>query len=241
MSVEIDHHSAKGSRAGFWLTLWMIAVVLLQGAVWVTGMRPYTLAVGVERGAAKVEAQQIGEVGEDVVRRAIQLQRDTLPFWTTLTLLADFVAEPLFLAARALAVATLLSGLAALTGRPVRFAEALGGSALLQGIWVLGLAVRVGLMVKLSRPEVETSPTLLLPPGTYSAPVWLALRQLDAFALAGWLALAWSGWRRGQASLLAALFVCGGLWLVESAIRVAAGLILGAGMRLTLIPEAAGS
>ena len=95
--------------------------------------------------------------------------------------------------------------------------------------------MRVGLTIALRRTEVETSLTLLLPPGSYPAAIWVALRQVDAFALLGWSALAWGGWRRGQVGLLTALAVCGSLWLVESTIRIGSILVLGAGMRLTLI------
>jgi len=101
---------------------------------------------------------------------------------------------------------------------------------------VLGLAVRVALMIALGRPEAETSATLLLPPGTHPATLWIALRQLDAFAALGWLAMAAGAWRRGQAGLPGALFVCAGLAVTEAILRIGAALVLGAGMRMTLIP-----
>jgi hypothetical protein len=94
-------------------------------------------------------------------------------------------------------------------------------------------------MLLLDRTEVETSAVLFLPPGLHPAPLWLALRQVDAFVLLGWLTIALGAWRRGQTNLLAAGFVCVVLWLAESALRIGFGLILGAGMRLSLIPEVA--
>jgi hypothetical protein len=134
-----------------------------------------------------------------------------------------------------LTVATLFAGLAALVGRPVRFADGVMGCARAQGWWVLGLAVRVGLMIALRRPEVETSAALLLPPGRYSAAVWVALRQIDVFAALGWGAMALGGWRRGQVNLAAAGLVCGAMWLVEAGVRIGFALLVGAGMRLTLL------
>jgi hypothetical protein len=155
----------------------------------------------------------------------------------TLALLDDFAAEPLALAVRATLAATLFSSLAALTGRPAGFDRALAACAAAQGFWVLGLAVRVVLMLALRRGDVETSLALLLPPGSYPAPAWVALRQADAFALLGWAVLARGGWRRGQVNLATAVLVCALLALGEAALRTGATLVIEAGMRLTLLPE----
>ena len=114
----------------------------------------------------------------------------------------------------------------------------LGYCAAAQGIWVLGLAVRLGLMLTLGREEAETSATLFLPAGnTHSALTWVAFRQLDVFALAGWSALAWGGWKRKQVSLFSAVVLCGLLWAFEAFLRISGSLSLGAGMRMTLIPS----
>jgi hypothetical protein len=152
-------------RSGPILLLWMALVVALQGGLWASGARTTALAVAVETGAARIETRGIGEVGDEVIRKAIRLQRDALPFWTTLALLGDFVGEPLALAGRAVAVAVVMSSWAALAGRPVRFGHALAECSAAQGFWVLGLAVRVVLMVALRRSDVETSLVLALPRG----------------------------------------------------------------------------
>jgi hypothetical protein len=224
-------------RFGPILLLWMAATVALQGGLWASGARTTAQAVAVEQGAARIETRGIGEVGEDVIRKAIRLQRDTLPFWTTLALLGDFAGEPLSLAVRAVAVAVVLSSLAALMGRPARFGLALAECSAAQGFWVLGLAVRVVLMIALRRTDVETSLVLALPPGEYPASAWIALGQVDAFALLGWAALARGGWRRGQVNPATALLVCALLALGEATLRVGSALVIGAGMRLTLLPE----
>jgi hypothetical protein len=215
----------------------MMLSLVLHGILWASGARSSVLSEAVERGAARAEARRIGEVGDDLIRKATRTQRDTLPFWTTLAALGDFLVEPLALAGRALAAATILSALAALVGRPVGYERALAESAAAQGFWVLGLAVRTALTVALRRPEVETSAALFLPPGTYSAAAWLALSQLDAFVLLGWAALARGGWRRGQTNLAAAIAVCTLLALAEAAIRIACGMAIGSGMRLEVMPE----
>ena len=69
---------------------------------WTTGVPDYQLAEAVERGAARVEERSSGEENDDVVRKAIQLQRNSLGFWRTLALVGDFLVKPLWLALRAL-------------------------------------------------------------------------------------------------------------------------------------------
>ena len=229
---------AASDRPRFALTLalWGALVLGLNGVTWLTGFRTDTLAEGVEQGAARVESSGIGEVSDDLIRRAIQTQHDTLSFWTTLAWLGDFLVEPLALAARALAAATLFASVAALVGRPVRYELALNECATAQGFWVLGLAVQVALMIALRRGDIETSPILLLPQGVYPAPAILALRQLDLFAVLGWSVLARGGWRRGQVNLTVAVLICVMLWLVEAVVRIAFGLVLGSGARLVIAP-----
>ena len=242
-SVEAGHAPATAGneegpgRAGPVLALWVGLMIALRAVVWVTGFEPKALADAVDRGAARAEATRIGEVGDDLIRKAIQLQRDTLPFWTTLARLGDFAFEPAAMILRALTVATLFAAVAALTGRPVHFSNGLTESAKIQGIWVFGLAVRVALMVALRREDVETSLALLLPTGTHPAATVLLARQADAFALIGWLALAWRGWRRGQVNLATALILCGMLAFAEAIVRVSCGLVVGAGMRLSILPD----
>jgi hypothetical protein len=139
-------------------------------------------------------------------------------------------------AVRATAVATLLSALAALVGRPGGFGPALGACIDAQGAWVLGLAIRTALALAQGRPEVETSLALALPPGIHPAATWMAFRQADVFALWGWAAMALGGWRRGQANLLVASSACASVALGEATLRVGFALMTGAGMRLTLLP-----
>ena len=236
MSASAGGGSRK-PRTAARLALWMTLTVALQGGLWVTGFKTAALAEAIERGAARAETLRIAEVGDDLVRKAVRSQEATRPFWTTLALLGDFVVEPLALPLRALAVATLLAGLAALVGRPPGFGRALAENADLQGIWVLGLATRAALAVALRRPGADTSLALALPPGTYPAPAWVALHQLDAFALLGWTLMARGTWRRGQANLAVAILVCTGFFLAEAAGRIVFTLTFEAGMRLTLIPE----
>lgn len=241
VSDQVSRNPAKGetgrSAPGFGTILgfWVLAMVLLQVGAWLSGVRGYGLAVAVERGAARVEGGIIGEVPDDVIRKAIQTQQDSLIFWATLTALGDFVVEPASLVLRAILAATLFAGFAALGGRPIRFEHGLAACAWAQGFWVLGLAVRVALMILLRQPDVETSATLFLPAGTYPATTWVALRQLDVFALLGWTTMASGGWRRGQANLVGSLLICMVLWGTEAILRMSIALILGAGMRMTLI------
>lgn len=224
------------SRPAAVLALWGVLTLAIQAALWTTGFTPNGLDEAVDRGAARAEASRVGEVGDDLIRKAIRLQRETLPFWTTLARLADFAFEPAALAARALAVATLFAALAALTGRPIGFTAGLSAASRAQGFWVLGLAVGVGLTIALRRADVETSLALLLPPGRYPAAVVLLARRADPFVLWGWLALAWGGYRRRQVNLATALAVCLGLALGEAALRIVCGLVAGAGMRLSILP-----
>jgi hypothetical protein len=224
-------------RFGATVCLWMALILALNGARWVAGFRPVLLSTAVERGVQRVEAARKGEVGDELVRKAIRTQRDTLPFWRVVFLFGDFVIEPFTLALRAIVVAIGFTAIAAMTGRRFQFERALSESAWIQGWWVLGLAVRVGLSAWLRRGEddLDTSLGLFLPPGTYHAAVWLMLRQFDVFALLGWVSLASAGWRRGQANLFTAVVLCSVLGLFEMSQRAAAGLVLGSVMRLSLI------
>jgi hypothetical protein len=218
------------------LALWMALTVGLEGLLWRSGSRQLALAAAVEQGAAQIERRTFGDVSEVQVRKAIRAQNATLPFWTTLALLDDFLVEPLAIVARPLAVATLLTTLAALVGRPTRFGEAMGASATAQGLWVLGLAVRVALTSALGPDQAETSLVLALPPGPRSALALVAVRQLDLFALCGWGAMALGSRRRARANLAVACLVCALVALGEAAVRISLALLVGAGMRLTLLP-----
>jgi hypothetical protein len=217
----------------------MALVVALNGARWMGGFPTGLLAQGVEQGVAQAESRAKGEVGDEIIRKAIRTQRDTLPFWTALAVINDFLLEPLLLGFRVVVAATLFTAIAALMGRALQYDRALVECAYAQGLWVLGLAVRLVLLVVLRRSEddVETSLAILLPPGSYPAPVWLALRQLDLFVLLGWTVMAREGWKRGDAPLFLAVVICSSLGLLELGIRVAAGLLMGASIRLSLIEQ----
>ncbi len=238
--VGVRGRGADGARVagspGWVLAGWMLLLLATNSLAWMGGMRGAAIAMAVERGAARVERNQLGEVPDDAIRKAIQTQQDTLVFWATLSALGDFLFDPLSMAVRAVLAAVLLSGAAAVVGRSVRFEDGLYDCVTLQGLWVLGRMVQVGLMLWLGRGEVETSPVLLLPSGTYAAWIVLGLRQFEVFATLGWLAMAWRGWRRGEANLVVALLCCAGLLVCESLIRVAWAVLIGGGMRLSVLP-----
>jgi hypothetical protein len=215
----------------------MVALLLIHIVGWTAGVPKTTIETAVEAGAAKAESWGVGETSDDVVRKAIRLQSDTLPFWTTIAVLRDFLVDPLALVLRALTVTVLFSSVAALTGRPIGFGAALWANGVTQGLWVLSAAVSTALMIALRRPEVETGLTLFLPAGHYDAATWTALTRIDLFALIGWAVMAWGGWSRGQVNLFTACLLCGMLALLEFGARIAAALIVGASMRLTLIPD----
>ncbi len=225
------------SRYGATLATWLASVVALQAVLWLSGLRDLGLSEAIRAGAARAESRAVGEVTADLASKAIRSQYESQSFWNTLALFDDFAIEPMALVARALVVATLLSALAALMGRPARFDRAFAACVAIQGVWVLGLAVRVGLAIALRRNEVETSAVLLLPAGTYRATTWLALRQVDAFALWGWLAMALGGWGRGQANLVVSAATCLLVAAAEVACRCSVALVLGAGMRLSFLPD----
>lgn len=225
------------ARFGRVLLVWVVLVFSLNGVRWIVGFPWGMIAAAVEKGVERAEFQAKGETSDELVRKAIRSQRETFGFWSALAALEDLVIEPLVLAVRGLVVATLFTGVAALTGRVVQYDRALAECVWAQGFWVLGLAVRVVLLIALRRGEadVETSLAIFLPPGIYPAWAWLALRQLDVFALLGWLALARAGWRRGDANLIAAVLLCGFVGGLELGIRTGIGLLLGAAVRLSLV------
>lgn len=219
-----------------WLALWASLTVLIHAGLWTTGFPGRDLGEAVDVGAARAESRVSGEVGDDLIRKAVRTQRSTLPFWTVLSFLGDFLGGPAALGLRTIAVATAFSSLAAVRGRPIEYDAGLADCARIQGVWVLGLAVRAALMVALRRTEVDTSAALFLPPGNYPAALALGLQQADAFALVGWLAMAAGGRSRGQVGVPGALLVCGSCWAFESSVRVALGMVAGAGMRLSVMP-----
>jgi len=226
-------------RHGQILLIWIALLMGLSGIRWLGGFPTGRVAEGVEEGVARAEVQARGESTEEQIRKLIRSQRETISFWTALSAIDDFLIEPAVLAGRAIAVAMLFAGFAAVTGRPVQYERALCESARIQGLWVLGLGIRVAMMVSMRRGEegVDTSLGLLLEPGTHSAVVWMALRQLEVFALLGWAMLAVAGWKRGDAPLAAAIGICGGLGLAEVSLRTAFGLLMGGSMRLSLMAD----
>jgi hypothetical protein len=224
------------------LVAWILAVVLIQAVGWASGLRGGALAEAVSRGTARVESWSVGEEADAVVRKAIRTQQDTLPFWATMAAIGDFLIEPGWIVARALGASVLFCGVAALRGRRVQFGATLAAVALVQGIWVLGLAVRTGLGLALGAgAHPSTSATLLLPAGVHQAAAFVALEQLDLFALLGWVGVALAGKRLGQVGWLGALTIVTGLWGVEAVCRMGGALLLGAGMRMTLIPDTSSS
>lgn len=215
---------------------WAIGLMALHGVLWGGGIRQHYLATAVEAGVARVEQRLLGEESQDIIRKEIQVQRDSLGFWMVLAALGDFVFAPLWLPLRAMAVTVVLSAWAALRGRPPGFLAAWSQCVTWQGIWVLGAAVQVALVVMLDSASVDTSLALLLPAGTYSARWWVLLRQLDLFALLGWLVLAWGGYRRGQAGLIPALLLIAMVAIMEATVVSSASLVVELGMRLSLMP-----
>jgi len=184
-----------------------------------------------------VERSSVGEIGDDDVREAIAQQRDSLRFWTALALVRDFVIGPIGLILRATTAAVLFAALGAARGGTIGFEEGLLATARAQGYWAVGFAVQVALMITLRRNEVENSAVLFLPSGDYPAPLWIALRQIEPFALVGWVVMARGAWTRGQSSILGSVSVVTLLWSVEASLRVGAALLLGAWTRQTLIPD----
>jgi hypothetical protein len=222
---------------GWMLTVWMSLVVVLHGAIWTTGVPDFDLTDAVEKGAARVEQRSVGEDSQDVVRKSIKLQRDSLRFWTVICVVGDFLVAPAWIALRALLVAVSLSAVAAVCGRAVRFPAAMRDCVAWQGVWVLGLAVQVVLMLVLQRSDIETSIVLLLPPRIYAAREWVLLNQIDCFAVIGWLGIAWSACQRRQTNLYLALLTCFFLAALEIQIRGGFSLLVNLGMRLTIFPE----
>jgi hypothetical protein len=62
----------------------------------------------------------------------------------------------------------------------------------------------------------------------------VALRQLDAFAILGWLALIYGGWRRRQANLLVSTMACSLVAAGELGLRILWAVVTGVAMRLAL-------
>lgn len=222
---------------GRWLALFMILTLVLNSLAWLTGLRQLGIEKAVEQGAAKIEERMLGEDSPDVVREQIELQRNSLGFWTVLALIQDTVVGPLVLFFRAGIVAVTFSSIAAVSGRRSRFPIMMSDTVRWQGIWVAGLAVRAALMLMLDRGNIDASITLFLPAYSYSAFTWTSLQQLDLFALVGWIGMAWSGRRHEQANIVVALLICVVLAAIEASLFAAGSLLVNLSMRLTLFPQ----
>ncbi|RUL88983.1 hypothetical protein [Tautonia sociabilis] len=214
----------------------MAAIVLIQAIGWASGLRGGALARAIESGAARVERRAVGEVSESDVREAIAAHRDSLLFWAALAAVGDFAVEPVAPVARVVLAASGFAAIAALRGRPIRFNELLAGAASAQWLWVIGMATRVGLASATGRSDIDTSAALLMPPGSYPAASWVALRQVDPFAILGWMAVGRSGWRLGLVGPISASGICLLLWAAEASLRIGAELLCGAAMRASLVP-----
>jgi len=116
----------------------------------------------------RVETRGIGEVGDDVIRKAIAIQHESKTFWTVLALFGDFIVEPLGLAVRAGTVAVFVCRDCVATWTFRNLSRRDDELRARPGLLVLGLAVRTALSIGLRRAEIETSPTLLLTSGTHS-------------------------------------------------------------------------
>ena len=62
------------------LSLWMALSVLIHGVLWFAEFARSEISGAVEKGAARVESLGIGEIGDDLIRKSIRTQHDTLPF-----------------------------------------------------------------------------------------------------------------------------------------------------------------
>lgn len=224
-------------RYGEWLAAWLAVLVLAHASLWVSGHRQRTLERAVEQGVARVERwAEAEDLKESQIRQAIRTQRETLPFWETLWLLADFLLEPAGLVLRAVLATVVLASLAALMGRPPAFGQALAANVRFQVFWVVAVVVQA-LLANAQLGSGDTSLALLAPPAEYPASVWLTLKQLDLYALAGWFAIGLTAWRRRQAHPVVAALAVGALAAMEIALRVAVLIMIGASMRLTIFPD----
>lgn len=225
------------SPSAVW-SLWGVLLLALSATYWFTGVPDYQLLEAVELGTAQVERRYSGtEESDEVIREAIQTQRDTLSFWTTLALLNDFVVVPLSPCLRSLAATIMLCSVAALFGRSIGFEGSLIENSLWQGVWVAGFATRIGLMFYLGEAAGETSAVLLLPPAEYDASKWVMWRELDFFALFGWIMIIWGSYRRGQANLVVATLVVSLVAGIEMMLHASFSLGFQLSMRLTLVPQ----
>lgn len=221
---------------GALMLLWMVLVILLYGLLWLAGFQQRHIAEAVEAGAALLESRSIGEMSEQSIRDSLEDQRDTRRFWTVVLLIGNFCIEPLVLPLRALTVAVAFSAWAALMGRPAAFHGMWAVSAVWQGLWVLAVATQAGAVLLSGNHEVNTSIAMFLPDEIVAAHLWLIADNVHPLALFGWIILSWKAWRLRQANWFMAMLIGSVLLSLELLIRVSCGIVVGASMRLTLIP-----
>lgn len=236
--------AAAVARPGISQSAWLMVVSTLiwvtqVSACWATGYRDYCLNLAIEQGVVEIENRERLNHDPSVAAARRESQRQTLPFWKFLQEIGDFLLEPAALWLRFWVIPLAVSAACLLAGRSVE-AESLRpsvawcllaalprpGFELLSGLFHLPNLVPAGL-------------NLLVPQGVaLPASVFVAMAGADLFWITSVLLMTVAFWRRqnmARGPMIASLV---GVFLMEWAMRVTLGVVVGAGMRETLIqPE----
>lgn len=236
---ETDHALTESPKrhASLWVAacclLWALQVTLC----WVTGYRDQSLQRAVEQGVVQIESRERLNHDQGMIATRREAQRATTPFWRMLWQINDFGLEPLAFWFRLWALPMAISATALLCGRWVLPEDLRPDVA--RCIWPATLRPGLELITAIGNTNQASALglNLLLPGGDYAVGPYQVLSQLDIFWLASILLTTWAMSRNHKLKYSQLFTAIGLVTMLEWLARIAVALIVGAGIRETLIPN----
>lgn len=242
--ARLSHGASAKARSPVSQSAWLMVLATLVwvaqvSACWATGYRDYCLNMAIEQGVVEIENRE--RLNHDTAAAAAkrESQRQTQPFWRFLQEIGDFLLEPATLWFRFWVIPLAVSAACLLAGRSVE-AESLRPSVawcLLAALPRPGFELASGLF---HLPDiVPAGLNLLVPKGlVLPAGVYVALASADIFWVVSTVLMLVALWRRPNVARGPMVAAVAGVFLMEWVLRLSLGIVVGAGMRETLIqPE----
>lgn len=219
-----------------WALACCLAWVIQSALCWTTGYRDQALQGAIEKGVQEIEARERLNYDQNLISAKRESQRGTAPFWRMLWQINDFGLEPTAFLFRLWAIPMAVSATVLVCGRWIPPEEI--RPEVSRWIWPATLRPGIELLTAIghSGHQSPLGLNLFLPSGNYQIGPYMALGQLDLFWLASIFLMCWSIRRNHHIKfrhLLAGVF---SVTVVEWLLRVSIALVVGAGIRETLIP-----
>lgn len=226
----------RQSRTVTWLLACCLAWLAQATVCWTTGYRDQNLHRAIEKGVLEIESRERLNHDQNLISARRESQRSTAPFWRMLWQINDFGLEPAAFWFRLWALPMAISAIALVCGRWIPPEEFRPDVA--RWIWPAALRPGFELLTAIghSSQQLPIGLNLLLPAGDYQVGPYMALGQLDLFWLASTLFIGWSIHRSHHLKFRHLLTGIGLVTLLEWLVRLSIALVVGAGIRETLIP-----